>query len=831
MSSSFIPGIIHAEDAVPESEAYRTLSGLDMLPEGFEYIPEETFTRGEFARLLSKVLFDEELTVKDAAKKLVAYGIFAEAADMRLGDRITYEEAVKSVVTAAGYDKPANLNGGWSEGYISEARSNGFLKNVSGKMYEAVSEESAVRLILNMLDAESMETVIYSEEEIKYETSGRSVLEKYRDIKRVKGQMTANGFTELDNPGYFNLKEIKIDGTAYEINDISKFEDLLGLKVTAYYYEEKNSDKTVLCAVAEDDRAKSVTIDAELIDVVNEDTTYVEYFKDADYIKSAKLKLDPAMKVIYNKKSLAGYTKAELMPKEGSVTFTDIDSDGKYDIAKVTSYETIIADVVDTDEETIKNRYSYIGAANELDVSGDNNYVKYYFDGSEINLENVHPGDVLSVAKSRSGENDVIYIYVSREKTETKLSRYDESTSKAEIDETEYKVSEYYKLANKGNDKWGAELIGGNYYEILFDAFGKIAAAKRINADDEFYAFAFSGYKEDEDGSGEETYVLKYLSEDGKWYKKGLSKNVKLNGTSVKAEICWGEIAGINGVTRQLVRLKLNSRDEIKEIKTPQQSDTYTETKLIKGTQKRNKYFAGNRSMQGVVYVANDAVFFRIPADNADEAIKKNEKYYAVMTPIEEWYDYVPYDMDEFFNAKAFTVINSSKSGNEAGRFLVKDVKRVVNSDDLPVTQISGSFGEFELLTFNGSDESALDGIQKGDFVKLYTDANGDVTTYDSIYSVSQGTQYPSSNGQSNWGAATQWDRGIIEAIDYEKGFMKIGLSATEKYAVRLPQSATLYDIKNKTFSNVKSSSIKVGDVAVFNMSYYNIAALYLYRF
>ena len=163
MSSSCIPGIIHAEDAVSESEAYRTLSGLDMLPEGFEYIPEETFTRGEFARLLSKVLFDEELTVKDAAKKLVAYGIFAEAADMRLGDRITYEEAVKSVVTAAGYDKPANLNGGWSEGYISEARSNGFLKNVSGKMYEAVSEESAVRLILNMLDAESMETVIYSE--------------------------------------------------------------------------------------------------------------------------------------------------------------------------------------------------------------------------------------------------------------------------------------------------------------------------------------------------------------------------------------------------------------------------------------------------------------------------------------------------------------------------------------------------------------------------------------------------------------------------------------------------------------------------------------------
>ena len=70
--------------------------------------------------------------------------------------------------------------------------------------------------------------------------------------------MTANGFTELDNPGYFNLKEIKIDGTAYEINDISKFEDLLGLKVTAYYYEEKNSDKTVLCAVAEDDRAKQM---------------------------------------------------------------------------------------------------------------------------------------------------------------------------------------------------------------------------------------------------------------------------------------------------------------------------------------------------------------------------------------------------------------------------------------------------------------------------------------------------------------------------------------------------------------------------------------------
>ena len=149
----------------------------------------------------------------------------------------------------------------------------------------------------------------------------------------------------------------------------------------------------------------------------------------------------------------------------------------------------------------------------------------------------------------------------------------------------------------------------------------------------------------------------------------------------------------------------------------------------------------------------------------------------------------------------------------------------------MPVTQISGSFGEFELVTFNGSDENSLAGIQKGDFVKLYTDSNGDVTAYDPIYSVSEGAAYPTSNSQLNWGAATCWDRGIIEAIDTEKGFMRIGLSDTEKYAVRLPQSATLYDIKNKTFSSVKNGSFKVGDVAVFNMSYYNIADLYLYRF
>lgn len=416
MSSSCVTRIIHAEEAVSENKAYRTLSGLDMLPENFEYIPEETLTRGEFAILLTKVLFDEESTEKAAAKKLVEYGIFEDSADMRLDDKATYEEAVKFVLTAAGYGKTANLNGGWPMGYISEARANGFLKDVSGTMYEAVREEAVVRLIGNMLDAEILETVIYSGEDIRYEATGRSVLEKYRDIKSVKGQVTANGFTETDNPGYFNLTEIKIDGTAYETNDVSKFEDLLGLKVTAYYREEKNSDKTVLCAVAEETSAKSVTIDAEFIEYADEDTTYVEYYKDAEYTKTAKIKLDPAMKVIYNRKALAGYTKEDLMPKEGSVTFTDIDSDGKYDIAKVTSYETIIADGIDTDEEIIYNRYSYIGATDEIDVSSEDNHVKYYFFGNEITLEDINAGDVLSVAKSRSGENDIIDIYMYRVK-------------------------------------------------------------------------------------------------------------------------------------------------------------------------------------------------------------------------------------------------------------------------------------------------------------------------------------------------------------------------------------------------------------------------------
>ena len=123
------------EEGTCVSEAVTVLSNLDIL-NGYEdgtFKPEATITRAEMAKIVCETLGyygmgSDKTPFDDVEPKHWAAGYINTAAslgiingygDGKFGpeDTVTYEQAVKMVVCALGYETMAVDRGGWSAGY------------------------------------------------------------------------------------------------------------------------------------------------------------------------------------------------------------------------------------------------------------------------------------------------------------------------------------------------------------------------------------------------------------------------------------------------------------------------------------------------------------------------------------------------------------------------------------------------------------------------------------------------------------------------------------------------------------------------------------------
>ncbi len=827
MALSNITAISHAADSV--STEFKTLAGLGMLPEewvnGFN--PDATVTRGKFFTILSEILYPgKAVTQEEAVAVLNTSGIVDSPEDPLISTSVTYAQAVKMVTVAAGYKVMADAQGGWPGGYISAASYSDITDGVNGSDSEAITAGNVVKLLYNLLHTEVLEENVFSAEG-GYKISDETVLEKYRGIYYAEGLMTANGITALDEPEYYMPGEIVIGGISYE-TDTSEFNGLIGYQTDVYYTEDAADERKAVLVTDKTNKNSTLTITSKQIKSVTERVDVIEYYKDVNGSSLTKANLSPSMSVIYNGKAVAGYTKEDFTFKCGQVKLIDNDNDKKYDVAEITCYENMLAEGVDLNENIIHNGFEYPGAIDKLEA--DKEYGDYilevYQDDVEVGIEGIAVGNILSIAKSKSAGHNVIRIYLNDKRTTATLSGYNTSEKEVTINGEVYSVAESYYKLNAAKAEWGSELKVGNNYEFAFDVFGNVAGVKQKATDGEFYAYLFNAYS-DEDT--EKMYV-KYLSEDGAWYTRELADKVKFNGVRDDASVCFKALGSSKNTNRQLIRVKENNDGQVTELRTAVETNVPDEAGFTKGQFKNNKYFIGNRSMQGEVYAASGAVWFNIPDDSSSADVKDNEDYYYIASPEEEFYDYVGYDMDEFFCAKAF-ILYTEATGTRGDYFLVEDVETVLSSEGGAATRIRGQYGDFDEVAFIAADDKVLESVQKGDFIRLYFNGNGYISGYETIYQVSQGNNYSLQCHQGNWGAASQWDTGRLEDISIEKGFMKVSVVGGKEYSLRLGGSVRLYDVKEKEFKDSGYAGLQPGDFIVFHMSYYNVGRVVAYRF
>lgn len=282
-----------------------------------------------------------------------------EDGTFRAGEPVTYEQAVKMLVCAVGYEVVAqseynkaivsNPNATWSAGYIAAAIKHGITKNA----YTTQITEPANRGVVAVLTSNSLEVPELKENE---DGSFEKVEdeEKEQNVEEIKGLVSGTYYTGLDAVDVnLSQKEIMIgigsNKRTYELTEELRnrvdFEDLIGKYVVAYYdkFEQKLTD------IKARNNTSTVIKEQDIISINGDSIKY--YGKNKNEISV----------------SIAGYTKiynGKYYPQADLATlfkngYIELVEGGGQKVAKITSYEVFVVNSksFNSNEEKIYFKY------------------------------------------------------------------------------------------------------------------------------------------------------------------------------------------------------------------------------------------------------------------------------------------------------------------------------------------------------------------------------------------------------------------------------------------------------------------------------------------
>lgn len=442
-----------ADDA-DYASAIETLAAMGFFKgdDNGNFNPDATITRAEYAVIVCRLLGIEgsatgKCDFTDAAdhwatgyiKMANQYGIVKGYGDGNFGpdDAVKYEEAVKMLVCALGYEPMATSKGGYPTGYIAVASQIGLLDGVSGATQGTGAARNIVAtMTYNALDIPVMEQVGFGTE-ISYEIMkknddhDKSTLLTKMGIYKLGGTILANSKASYKKDVakvdagkiYFAMDDdydcpesalaFKNDNQTvrnhtFEVGETNA-EDLVATSVILYV--SKVSGKwTVQAAEIDTDSTGTLTIkasdlnDAEL--KYAETSPYVRYYKDGVTSgDGTKVNLAKDFVATWNNKQIktADLTANLTSSVSATVEFIDWDNDNKYDIVKVFEYVHLIAQTVKADKGIVE---TYDGTKVDFDIDNDDAIVSIKdANGKALEISDIADGDVLALLVSPKDAN------------------------------------------------------------------------------------------------------------------------------------------------------------------------------------------------------------------------------------------------------------------------------------------------------------------------------------------------------------------------------------------------------------------------------------------
>ncbi len=530
-------------------------------------------TRGGFAEIAAKALrlteSDKKVYFSDVDRSnanvthinaLAENGLISLAeTEFYPNEPISYPEAVKIMLTAAGYGTYAELNGGFPTGYVSVAKRAGL--SVPSASYDGITYDDAVRIIYDAMFIGKYTARTFTDDSADYEVSDTTLFGEKWDFYAEEGVLRSFcGGAESETAAAEGKVQI---GNAYYENGGDLYLYDMFLDNVSFVYEKKNDD-TANLIYAISKRNDDIIIQSS--DVLSYDrTSYELSYAPNGGDRSLNRRINPGSRFYYNGSLYTESIEAVMNEfingeKRGAIRLKDSDRDGACDTVIVTAYRSIAVKGKPAEKDTYYSMYE----PDKSFVLGDYDTVSVYsrlMKKAEL-INFITPG-VLTLAESKDKRFAQVII------CDERISGTVDRVKGSGAGETEITVSgKKYKL-DKNVEKNETVAVGKSY-SFIVDRFGYIVYSEVKTEDNEVYKIGLL-IKARVEESLDNTLRIKLLSyESGNMETYAVSSPVRVDGISVKGADYGEKAINMLGNTYNIpIRYRLNEEGEICDIDSP----------------------------------------------------------------------------------------------------------------------------------------------------------------------------------------------------------------------------------------------------------------------
>lgn len=673
---------------------------------------DDTVTRGEAAAAVASMLKTGTITASgqifdDVAPDNPAYnavgvlkslGIISGSGGSFYPDNpISKNEAIKLMVSAAGYNPLALQNGGYPHGYTNVAVSMGILKSVG--LGSEVSPNDFEALIYNTINTDMFEAESFGERVSYSIQKGVTILTKYHNIYSDRGVVTGTSITSLG--GYLKAPRdfIRINDSLFNLS--ADYNEYLGYRVKYYYFDDDSKDKQIVFLERTATEIKSYLTE-DIRDY--KDNTYT---LTNDFGGNEQIKIFAFADVIYNNKRI-DKEDIYMVPSNGTVEVIDNNQDGIFDVVKIFDYTPVVVSGTSLDEYAV---YNLITPGEKISLK-ENNYSFANTLGVRVDFEDILKFDVISMAVSLDGEfasGIVTRMYISGVIDEINEGDFDSSIS---IDGLEYLLSPVYNIK---------DIKLGTIATFYLDHFEKIVYCAQSKPTNAGYAYVMGrAFKSDIRGN---RAILKILDSDGEIKEISSRSTILYNDISSDAAQVVENLRAYNGI----INYKVDSKGDITQIYTAVESKSVARTGLYSSNISGTSYYyrASTLNFGNKHVMSGNTVIFSIPTYSDNDEDYKLMDYTALKSG--EFYTIAAYRTDP--NKLTCDFVVWFEDGGDNTRYttpitLVERKTSVINERGETVEKLYGT-SKGNAVTYVSFASGLFDGVTPGDVIRCLVGANG----------------------------------------------------------------------------------------------------------
>lgn len=453
VSEGGIANYIDIEDNTTDGAA-KLLSYLDIMG-GIsidEFGPNHLITRTEAAKLIASIIkapisTEEKTYFKDIEKNhayagyinyCVLAGIISQAEFFNPDDFVKMVDFEKMLLTAMGYSRDIQAEGGYPSGVIYVGKKLGLDKGIATEYNSHINKEYAAKMMLNALMSPVLKLNSYIGD-VNFYGKDETLLGQVYNMEINKGIVEENNVTSFSAPVTHDEKYIKIEGEEF-FDATGDIKNHLGERV--FYLTDIDNPQEIILYWVDDSKTEITVVHSR--DIKECEYRTVHYLKDEE---KESLELEQRVEVIKNGVAVSDWKTEDFKADDAYIKAIDNDSDGLVELIYFYLPEIYVTDYASDKGKLV------IGGKNNKRMSKDfpeNIFVTKA--GKKKNFADISSGDVVYAYISDDGRS--MSFDVSQGYAEGSIKAVDDTKGLITLaDGSAYFVTDYYTENKSGMAK------------------------------------------------------------------------------------------------------------------------------------------------------------------------------------------------------------------------------------------------------------------------------------------------------------------------------------------------------------------------------------------